>query len=151
MEFSLFRFALLVHAAATLYMTGVIWMVQLAHYPLMALVGAEELPAWQAENLRRTTWVVGLPMLVEAATTVALLTVADARVLGVLPWLGALVLAAIWVSTAVLQVPAHDALARTFNADTVGRLVASNWLRTVLWTTRSALVLYMVHRAWGTA
>ena len=30
---------LLVHAASTLFMAGVIWFVQVVHYPLMASVG----------------------------------------------------------------------------------------------------------------
>ena len=66
------RLLLFAHAASTLYMVGVIWMVQLSHYPLMARVGPDHMAAWQADNLRRTSWVVGVPMLVEAGTAVLL-------------------------------------------------------------------------------
>jgi hypothetical protein len=147
----LIRLVLLLQLASTLYMVGVIWMVQLSHYPLMALVGPDHMAAWQAENLQRTTWVVGLPMLVEAVTVGALVVMDEGNQLGALPWMGGLFLLGIWGSTALLQVPAHDALAQGLNVETVQRLVSTNWIRTVLWSARGALVLYMVHRSWGGA
>lgn len=150
-ESRVFRWVLLTHLAATLYMVGVIWMVQLAHYPLIGWIGADELPAWQAENLRRTTWVVGIPMLVEAATAAVLVGMDDARDLGPAVLAGGVLLGLVWASTALLQVPAHDSLARSFDPEAVRRLVSTNWLRTILWTARGGLALYMVERAWGTA
>lgn len=145
------RLVLLSHLAATLYMVGVIWMVQLAHYPLMALVGPEHMAAWQAENLRRTSWVVGLPMLLEAGTAAALVFAPMSATLGSLPWVAGGLLVAVWVSTALVQVPAHESLARALDPEMVTRLVATNWLRTLLWTARAGLVLYMVDRSWGLA
>jgi hypothetical protein len=56
------------HAAATGMMIGIIWFVQVVHYPLMALVGRDGYPAYQAAHSRRTTFVVMPPMLVESAT-----------------------------------------------------------------------------------
>lgn len=137
------RLLVLLHVAATLYMVGVIWMVQLAHYPLMARIGAGELPAWQADNLRRTTYVVGPPMLVEAATAVALVVMGG---VGPWPWVGLGLLAAVWLSTAIWQVPAHDVLARGADAATISRLVRTNWVRTVAWTLRGVIALYMVEQ-----
>jgi len=57
---------------STLCMVGVIWFVQIVHYPLMSLVGAAESAAYAAANQRLTTWVVGPLMLVEAASNMAL-------------------------------------------------------------------------------
>ena len=38
------------HAAATLFMVGVIWFVQVVHYPLMARVSASEFAPTNASN-----------------------------------------------------------------------------------------------------
>jgi hypothetical protein len=135
---------LLSHAAASLYMTGLIWFVQLSHYPLIARVGAAELPTWQAENLQRTTWAVGPPMLLELATTVVLVVWRPEGVSATLAWLGAGLLAAIWLSTAVLQVPFHQAILDGDTESAVARLVRSNWLRTALWSARGAVALALV-------
>jgi hypothetical protein len=46
------------------------------------------------------------------------------------------------LSTAVLQVPQHEKLAKGFDLEAHGRLVRSNWLRTTVWSARSVAVLY---------
>ncbi len=143
---------LLLHAAATLYMVGLIWMVQLVHYPLIAFVGHGSLAEWQAANLPRTTWAVGPPMLLELATTVLLVVIQPAAVPGWASVLGAILLGVIWVSTALVQVPLHDAILRADPSEAraaVHRLVRSNWARTVLWSMRGLLALVFLGRAMG--
>jgi hypothetical protein len=61
---------------------------------------------------------------------------------------GLAAVAALWASTALVQMPLHASLAAGFDAEAHGRLVASNWVRTVLWTGRSGLVLWLIARAW---
>ena len=61
-----------VHLISAAVMTGVIWFTQIVHYPLFARIPSEVSPAHAEENLRRTSYVVGLPMLLEGLTAVAL-------------------------------------------------------------------------------
>ena len=56
---------------SALFMTGLIWFVQVVHYPLFAKVSGTY-PAYQAEHMARTTWVVAVPMLVELGAGVLL-------------------------------------------------------------------------------
>jgi hypothetical protein len=136
----------LTQLAATLYMTGVIWLVQIVHYPLFALVGRDGFALYEARHTSWITWVVAPAMVVELATALALLA---ARPTGVPPaalWLGVGLLAVIWLSTLVLQVPAHTVLAEGFDAVAHRRLVATNWIRTLAWTARSALLLVLTAR-----
>jgi hypothetical protein len=56
---------LLAHVAATLFMTGLIWFVQIVHYPLMSSVGRAEWVEYERRHLRRTTAVVAPAMLIE--------------------------------------------------------------------------------------
>ena len=58
---------LIVHAAATWFMTGLIWFVQIVHYPLFAKVGALAFKEYEHDHQRKTTWVVAPVMLIEAA------------------------------------------------------------------------------------
>ena len=45
----------------------------------------------------------------------------------------------IWASTFFLSVPCHEKLARDgFTEETVRKLIISNWMRTLVWTGRSA-------------
>lgn len=138
---------LLANAASTLFMTGLIWFVQVVHYPLFAAVGSAEFPAYSRAHQSLTTFVVGPPMLVEAITAAVLVFARPAGVPAWLAWLGLALVALIWVSTAALQVPAHGRLASGFSAETGAFLVSTNWIRTVAWSLRGAVVVAMIWHA----
>ncbi len=142
---------LLAHLAATLVMVGIIWFVQVVHYPLFAGVGREGFATYAAQHSRWTTWVVAPPMLVEAATGLGLLVRAPAGIPRTALWLGLALLLVIWLSTALLQVPRHTTLGRGWDAAAHRVLVAGNWLRTAAWTLRGVLVLWMAAMVMGSS
>ena len=139
----------LIQLATTLFMTGVIWFVQIVHYPLMAQVGNEAVPRYQHAHTTRTAWVVGPPMVVEAITAVLLIWFRPPGIAEWAVWMGGGLLAGIWLSTALIQVPCHERLKLGYDPAVHQRLVASNWLRTVGWSARSVLVLWMIWRNSG--
>ncbi len=131
---------LLTHAAATWFMTGLIWCIQVVHYPLFARVGVAGYRDYQLAHQSLISLVVGPAMLIEAAAAALLLAARrDAATLS-----GAALLAAIWLSTTFLQVPLHNALAAGFDGDVHSRLVATNWIRTIAWSARGILALYLL-------
>ncbi len=136
---------LLTHVAATCAMTGLIWLVQVVHYPLFAAIDPTAFPAYHREHLRLITLVVGPLMLVEAGAAIAVTMLRLSPPW--LAWLGVVLLVVVWGTTMWLSVPQHDALARGFNASAHGALLATNWIRTVAWTARASVSLAMVARA----
>jgi len=137
------NFILLAHIAATLFMVGLIWFVQIVHYPLFGSVGVDGFAAYEAAHTQRTTWVVGPPMLVEAGTAALLVWLRPANLNGTLLWIGAALLAVIWLSTLLLQVPRHNLLSGGFDPTAYRALVATNWIRTAAWSVRGVLVLWL--------
>ncbi len=127
----------LVHLAATWFMTGVIWFVQAVHYPMFDGVGAVQFPKYAVTHAKRTTLVVAPLMLVEMGSATALLAYGPAVELRWLFAANFAALAAIWLSTFLIQVPCHDKLRRGFDARVHRRLTASNLIRTFLWTARA--------------
>ncbi len=138
---------LLVHLAATLVMVGIIWFVQVVHYPLFIRVGTAGFTSYSGAHSRLTTYVVGPPMLTEMATALLLLFVRPASVPGYAIWVGVVLLAIVWFSTMLLQVPRHKSLGSGFDDGAWKALVASNWVRTIAWSLRGLLALWMVARA----
>lgn len=130
-----------VHIVATIAMFGLIWMVQIVHYPLMALVGRAEFRAWHDRHLRLTTWVVGPLMLAETAAATALLEWSPPAKPAWLPWVGIALVLVVWISTAALQVPMHRRLERGWDEHAHRFLVRSNWVRTAAWTARVGVAL----------
>jgi len=142
------KLILLTQVFSTLFMVGLIWFVQIVHYPLYENVGRERFPEYEALHNRLTTWVVGPAMLIEMATAVALLGSAASGTSS-LAWLGLGLLILIWISTAVLSVPAHDDLTAGFSADAYHKLVSTNWIRTVAWSMRGVILMIITYRCLG--
>jgi uncharacterized membrane protein len=138
---------LLAQVASTLFMTGLIWFVQVVHYPLLAQVGRQGFADYEAAHVRLTTWVVAPAMLTEALTSVLLVWRTPERLSASACWVGLGLVVVIWSSTLLLQVPRHNALAAGFDAEAHHSLVLSNWIRTAAWTARGFLVLVFLGQA----
>lgn len=141
---ALVQLVLALHAFSTLAMTGLIWFVQIVHYPLLRLVGAPQFVDYERQHTRRTATVVGPLMLAEASTAVTLLFAPADAAAAALAWTGAALLAIVWLSTAVLQVPCHRRLEAGFSDAACSRLIATNWVRTAAWSARSGVALSML-------
>ncbi len=129
-----------VHYAATWALVGLIWTIQMVHYPLFAQVGREHFVAYHRRHTRQITLVVGPLMLAELATAV-LLVLEGTRD----PWLLASLplLALNWISTWFVQIPLHNTLVTGFEAHAHRRLVTTNWWRTAAWSARGICIMMM--------
>ena len=138
------------HVSATWFMVGLIWFVQIVHYPLMRYVGSGEFVKYEQLHSSLTTWVVGPAMLIEVATLAWLLCFHPPVVSR--SWLGAsaLLLAIIWISTQAIQVRCHAELCQRWESAIHARLVTSNWIRTIAWSLRGSLVVLYIFKR-GTA
>ena len=135
---------LLLNFGLSAYLTGLIWTVQLVHYPGFARVEPVQFAQFHREHSTRMSWVVLAPMLLELGAA------------GWLAWQGtglsptarwgqlALVLVA-WASTFLLSVPFHNRLGRDgYNYVAIDGLVRTNWPRTLAWTARLALLGWLL-------
>ena len=134
----------LVHAIPTLLMVGVIWVVQLVHYPLFAFADEADFVAFEAAHRMRIIVVVMPLMLAEVVTAILLVLQAESATQRVLAWTGASLLLAVWLCTFLLQVPLHRRLSRGWDAEAARRLVSTNWLRTALWTLRGVVATVLL-------
>ena len=129
-----------IHLLTTFAMAGLIWFVQIVHYPMMANFDRENFAAHEKEHCDRTGWVV-IPLMLGEVFTFALLLLEGVRSNAFL--LSGLLLCVIWASTFFLQVPLHRSLLQGWNAGAHRRLVATNWIRTVAWTGRAGLLSWL--------
>ena len=127
-----------IHHAATWSLVGLIWTIQLVHYPLFSEVGSAGFVAYHRQHTRRITWVVAPLMFAELVTTGVLLFWGSREL-----WLLASLvpLGFNWVSTALVQIPLHNQLALGFDLSVHRKLVATNWWRTIAWSLRGVWLL----------
>lgn len=135
-------------AVASGAMCGLIWFVQAVHYPLFAVVGDERSRDYAVEHQRRTTPVV-LPFMLVELVTASIVAVWPPAGIGRGPaFLGLALVASIWLSTFLVQVPLHGRLAgEGHSPPLVAALVRGNWLRTIAWTARAILAVWMLRAA----
>jgi hypothetical protein len=124
---------LVIHLAVTWALVGLIWTIQVVHYPLLKDVGQEGFIAYHHRHMALITFVVGPLIVAEVGSAALLLYFGERAVLFEIS-LGAMAL--IWCSTWFWQVPLHHKLARGYDAPTIRRLVLSNIWRSVGWTIR---------------
>lgn len=135
---------------ASLYMAGLIWFVQLVHYPMFADVPEEVFVEYERIHQARTVWAVGPMMLLELGTALAMLSQRPPGVPAWVPWVGLALLLLVDGSTAVFFGPQHGRLSAGFDPTLHRQLVDWNWIRTFGWTARGVLLLYATH-LWVTA
>lgn len=131
--------------AATLVNVGMIWFLQLNHYPLYETVGRDFFQAYIAAHDHRLLLPVVLPGAAAAVLTIALTAVRPAGVTRRCAWFLCAVIAVIFASTILIQGPAHLALERDgYSAPIIARIVTSNWIRTIGWTVNAMVLLLLV-------
>lgn len=128
-------------------MFGVIWVVQLVHYPGFLYVDNNEFASFHRHHTRRISLVV-IPTMVVEWVTGAYLLIAQVPSYGQgLHIVLFSILAIIWLSTFLVQAPLHSKLKRGKDIKSIKKLVATNWVRTIGWTARAAILSarYLTH------
>lgn len=122
-------------------MTGLIWLIQLVYYPSFYFVDRGMFQRFCTFHQKRITLIVALVMTFELTTSAILFWCAKNELFH---WFNFTGLLAIWLVTLFLSMPQHRILSNGFEATSIKKLVATNWLRTALWSMRSiALLAYL--------
>lgn len=134
------------HLIATAGMAGIIWFVQLVHYPLFHYVGKNEYERHHTQHMTRTGLLIAPLMLTEMGTGLMLLlesVLAPGSVFSHPSLFNAsmLLLGLIWLSTFLVQVRYHRELDKGRDESAIHDLIRTNWVRTVLWTLRLPLLV----------
>jgi hypothetical protein len=141
----------LVHFAANWFLIGLCWLVQRVQYPLMGRVGVEHFTAYEQAHVSRIGPIVGPIMLIEAGSGLLLLVFGGEAFRGPAFVAAFALLVLIWLSTFLLQVPLHGRLSKGFDAAAHASLVRTNWIRTLAWSVRGGLLLWILSGTQGEA
>lgn len=141
---------LLANAAATLFMLGLAWFVQVVHYPLFPLVGEQGFAEYHRVHSSRTTWVVLPPMTIELLTSFLLL-IDPPGGQNALVAVGAALALLTWVLT-YFAASAHGRIgSEGLSTNSLRRLLAAGWVRTAVWSAHGVVVILLLGSAIGEA
>lgn len=126
------------HLLFTAALTGLIWVIQLVHYPSFHFISEAEFSRAMVDHQQRISMIVVPLMLAEA--TLASYSAWVQR--SPSSFLLLIIVALIWLTTFTLQVPIHEKLLAGKDDALIGSLVRGNWIRTGLWNLKLVLFLY---------
>ena len=141
-----FRVLLLLNFAAAAYLTGLIWTVQLVHYPSFGLVPKAAWAAFHAAHTRRMSYVVLAPMVLELGLAIGLAWAGRRLLPGAAGWWSLGLVGLAWAVTFFISVPFHNRLAQGLDYVAIDGLTRTNWLRTLAWTARMGLLGWLLAR-----
>ena len=137
-------FPFLLNISSTWFMVGLIWLIQIVQYPLFKLVGKNEFQNYHNGHSVLITPLVGTVMIIELISSILMVLNPPKNVSLSIPIIGVILVFIIWASTAFLQIPHHNALSKAYDLEAHNLLVQTNWIRTIAWSLRGLLLLYML-------
>ena len=119
-------------------LTGVIWTIQIVHYPSFHYIDKLSFINFHHFHERRISIIVMPLMLIELTTSTALYI---NNMSSIVFALNLLIVVLIWCSTFFIQVPIHSILSHKKDKKLIEKLVNTNWIRTFLWSMRMLLII----------
>lgn len=135
MEFVLLK----INLFSSLFLCGLIWTIQLVHYPLFKRLERDNFQSHIHFHGLRISLIVIPVMTAELITSTWLTWISDSEQL--IHGIGLIMVLMIWVITFTVQVPLHSQLGKGFDPDSIQKLIRSNWIRTVLWSAKALLTV----------
>lgn len=132
--------------AATSAMTGILWLVQLVHYPMFDGLNESSFRNWHEFHSRRISYIVAPLMIFDLGMAFALSYWLRSPLSYVATGLTVLV----WLLTFFVSVPLHDKLGSNgevvgnVKAQLIARLVLTNWPRTIAYSLKLALSILLL-------
>ena len=131
-------FLFFLNVISAFLLTGVIWTIQIVHYPSFHYIDKLSFTNFHNFHERRISIIVMPLMLIELITSIALYI---HNMWSIIFALNLLIVGLIWCSTFFVQVPIHSILSEKKDKNLIEKLVNTNWIRTFLWSIRMLLII----------
>ena len=143
---------IVVHAAASMFMVGLIWTIHYVHYPLFAYVGESTYASFQAVHVERIGRLLFVPWLTEGFSLIGIVALAflgSRKTLRVPAVINGAAMAVVLVISGFWSAPAHGKLAEGFDKSVHDQLMTVNLIRTLAWTVCGACSIWIVFSTWA--
>ena len=129
------------HLTSTSIMVGVIWVIQLVHYPSFKYVNESDYIIFQKYHMSNISYIV-FPIMFTELTTAILIFFSGEKSFFFM--LSLICLFLIWVITGVLFTKFHNILQKGKDLKMIDKMIKANWMRTSLWTLRLIMIFFVI-------
>ena len=130
----------LVHLATSWALFGLIWTIQLSHYPAFRFINEKDFSTFHQYHTSSIVMIVMPLMLLELGMVGWQAYQTSWNWIWVIPLL---LVVAIWASTFFVQIPLHHQLESGKEIKIIDQLVKTNWLRTILWSLKAIWISFL--------
>ena len=128
-----------IHFLSTSLMVGIIWVIQLLHYPTFHFIKQSDYVEFQHFHMQRISFIVVPVMIIELLSGFMLVYYFRSNLF----ILCLTILLVIWLITFVFFTKLHQSLLGGYDKIIVDKLVQINWSRTFLWSLRLIILIYI--------
>ena len=133
-----FDFFLFLHFSLTFFMTGLIWLIQLIHYPTFSFIEKKQYKQFQNFHMNRIFYLVAPIMILELFSGAYFFFFYFSE--SIFFSINFILNILIWMITLIVFVRIHRKLLDGFKASLYKKLILSNWSRTFLWTSKCIFI-----------
>jgi len=137
---------ILIQCIPTLFLTGMGWGRQLTYDPLLFSVDPCKFPDLLKTMQKKAGGFFLLFMAIECLLSLLTLLIAPCGICRVFSLVLLLLVLFIWITMFCVQIPCHLVLLKEFQENKLRTWILAGWLRTIGWTVRSALLVWLVFR-----
>ena len=135
------KFIFITHLISNAIMIGVISITQLITYPSFLKIQRDKFPDFHKNYVRAISFVAVPAMVLELFTLIYM----NIYISNLILMKSLLVLIMLWLITFIIIVPIHNQLSKEFNQEKIISIIRYNWIRTVLWTSKIFIILYIFY------
>ena len=128
-----------VHFLSTSLMVGIIWVIQLLHYPAFHFIKENDYVEFQHFHMERISLIVVPVMVLELFSAFMMVYYIQSNLL----ILCLIILLFIWLITFIFFTKLHQSLLGGYDKTIIDKLVRINWSRTILWSIRLIILVYI--------
>ena len=132
---------IIAHFTSTSIMVGVIWVIQLVHYPSFKYVKDSDYIIFQKKHMSNISYIVFPVMITELITSLLIFFSGEKSFFFML---SLICLSMIWVITGVLFTKFHSILQKGKDLKMIEKMIKANWIRTLLWTLRIIMIFFVI-------
>ena len=123
------------------YLVSLVFMTQFITYPTFLHIDKDKFSEYHRKYVNNISFIVAPVMLIELLTLLLIAYFSSEFLIIKSLFL----LLVIWLTTFFIMIPSHNKISKTFNKKEINRLINYNWVRTILWSFKLLLIIFLYY------
>lgn len=132
---------LLFNLISTLLIAGILWFVQLVHYPLFNEMPAKNMVNYGYYHMQKISGIINLLFIIDFITIVFLLLLVNSDLSATLMLINISIFLFIVILTRITFLPIYQQISKNPNSILITKLINLNWIRTLVWSLKVIFML----------